>query len=41
MHFSVLSYLDEVTVAAIVDPDQFGDLDVLVRALTHQLNNLG
>jgi hypothetical protein len=33
VYFEVLSYAGVVTIAAIVDPDHFPDLDVLVEGL--------
>lgn len=38
VYFEVLSYAGVVTIAAIVDPDHFPDLDVLVDALRTQLD---
>lgn len=40
IHCSVLSYAGRLTIAAIVDPDRFPELDLLADALTDELNRM-
>lgn len=40
VYFEVLSYAGSITIAAIVDPDHFPDLDVLVDALDAELGHI-
>ena len=41
IYFEVLSYHGTLTIAAIVDPDHFPDLDVLASALEEELRSFG